>query len=229
MKNKPLKIQQLLESLQYCNDYIKVYPKRQERLVISNSKFYSLKQCVMDFILRNHEQLNVEIGICVIQDAEYSSLVYIPLRYNGVLYEFHQLLDNIQHALIASNAPVMYTSIPYVRPTKQMDEDIKAFANNVKHIKHFVWNHYNKTLANPELFKDKPVQYIHLVSVCNPHVVIQFDCNGAMLTYNTKVHLKYKGEYIKKSTKLGMIRKRLNEHIAAREYIIQKSIEVINK
>lgn len=232
MKNKPLKIQQLLESLQYCNDYIKVYPKRKERLVISNSKFYSLKQCIMDFILRNHEQLNVEIGDCVIQESSQmycSSLVYIPLTYNGVLYEFHQLLDNIQHALIASNAPVMYTSIPYVRPTKQMDEDIKAFANNVKHIKHFVWNHYNKTLANPELFKDKPVQYIHLVSVCNPHVVIQFDCNGAMLTYNTKVHLKYKGEYIKKSTKLGMIRKRLNEHIAAREYIIQKSIEVINK
>lgn len=232
MKNKSPEIQQLLESLQYCNDYIKVYPKRKERLVISNSKFYSLKQCVMDFILRNHKQLNIEIGDCIIQESSQmycSSLVYIPLTYNGVLYEFHQLLDNIQSALIASNAPVMYTSIPYVRPMKQMDENIKAFANNVKLIKYFVWNHYNKTIANPELFKDKPVQYIHLVSVCNPHIVIQFDCNGAMLTYNTKVHLKYKGEYIKKSTRLCTIRKRLNEYIATREYIIKKSIKIIDK
>lgn len=222
MKNKSATIKQLLESLQYCNDYIKVYHARN---TISNTKFYSLKQCVMDFILRNREQLNIEIGICVIQEAEYSSLVYIPLRYNGVLYEFHQVLDNIQDALIASNAPIIYTPIPYERKSKLLDEDIKTFTKNVKYIKHFVWNHYNKTLANPELFKTKPVQYIHLVSVCNPNVVIQFDCNGAMLTYNTRVHLKYKGEYIKKSAKLGMIRKRLNEHIAAREYIIKKSIK----
>lgn len=227
MKNKSATIKQLLESLQYCNDYIKIYPKRDERLVISNSKFYTLKHCVMDYILRNHEQLNIEIGICVIQDAEYSSLVYIPLRHNGVLYEFHQILDNIQDALIASNAPIIYTHIPYERKSKLLDEDIKTFVNNIKYIKHFVWNHYNKTLANPELFKTKPVQYIHLVAVCNPHVVIQFDCNGAMLTYNTRVHLKYKGEYIKKSTKLSIIRKRLNEHIAAREYIIKKSIKKI--
>lgn len=224
MKNKPIKIQQLLESLQYCNDYIKVYPNR-NGLVISNSKFYSLKQCLMDFILRNHKQLNIEIGICVIQDAEYSSLVYIPLRYNGVLYEFHQLLDNIQHALIASNVPIIYTSVPYERKPKLLDEDIKVFANNIKYIKHFVWNHYGKTLANPELFKDKPVQYIHLVSVCNPHTIIQFDCNGAMLTYNTKVHLKYKGEYIKKSTKLGVIRKRLNEYIATRECVLKNGLK----
>ena len=222
MKNKSATIKQLLESLQYCNDYIKVYHARN---TISNTKFYSLKQCVMDFILRNREQLNIEIGICVIQEAEYSSLVYIPLRYNGVLYEFHQVLDNIQDALIASNAPIIYTPMPYERKSKLVDEDIKTFTKNIKYIKHFVWNHYNKTLANPELFKTKPVQYIHLVSVCNPHVVIQFDCNGAMLTYNTRVHLKYKGEYIKKSTKHGMIRKRLNKHIAAREYIIKKSIK----
>ena len=115
----------------------------------------------------------------------------------------------------------MYSSDVYVRPTKQVNENIKMFANNVKYIKHFIWTHYNKTLANPELFKNKPVQYIHLVSICNPHVVIQFDCNGAMLTYNTKVHLKYKGEYIKKSTKLRLIRKRLNEYIATREYTIK--------
>lgn len=232
MKNKPFKIQQLLESLQYCNDYIKVYPKREERLVISNSKFYSLKQCVMDFILRNHKQLNIEIGDCVIQESSQmycSSLVYIPLTYNGVLYEFHQLLDNIQSALIASNAPITYTSVPYVRPTKQMDENIKMFANNIKYIKTYVWEHYEKTLANPKLFKDKPVQYIHLVSVCNPHTIIQFDCNGAMLTYKTKVHLKYKGECIKKSTRLCTIRKRLNEYIATRECIIKKSIEIIDK
>ena len=74
------------------------------------------------------------------------------------MYEFHQVLDNIQDALIASNAPIIYTSIPYERKSK-LDEDIKAFANN-KYIKHFVWNYYNKTLANPELFKNKPVQYI---------------------------------------------------------------------
>lgn len=229
MKNKQPKIQQLLESLQYCNDYIKVFPKREERLVISNSKFYSLKQCVMDFILRNYKQLNIEIGICVIQDAEYSSLVYIPLRYNGILYEFHQPLNNIQHTLIESNAPIIYTSVPYERKPKLLDADIKAFANNVKYIKHFVWNHYNKTLANPELFKNKPVQYIHLVSVCNPHTRIQFDCNGAMLTYNTKVHLKYKGEYIKKSTELGKIRKRLNEYIAARECVLKKGFKLIEE
>ena len=200
----------LLENLHYCNKYVKVY---RNKSIISNTKFYVLKQCIIDYLLRNNDVLGITIGDCAIQSTkDEQSLVFIPMVYNGKTYEFHQLYDNIEFALIASNASVTYNSEIYKREEKIVDKDDKKFEKCIKYIKEYIWTHYKKILANSDLFMNKPVQYINLINLCKKDVVIHFATNGALLNYGSKVILKYKGEKIK-TTNLITIRKNLRKYL----------------
>jgi hypothetical protein len=200
----------LLENLHYCNKYIKVNSNRK---VISNTKFYVLKQCIIDYILQNAEKLNITIGDCIIQSTKYEqSLVLIPLFYNEKKYEFHQIYENVEFALLAAGASVKYKEDVYEREDKEIEIDIQKFEKSINYIKEYIWTHYKKILANSNLFMDKPVQYINLINLCKKDVVIHFATNGALVNYSTSVILKYKGERVVKSN-LITIRKNLRKYL----------------
>ena len=203
-------MENLLENLYYCNKYIKVH-KCDE--IISNTKFYVLKQCIIDYILQNAEKLNITIGECEIQSTKQEqSIVLIPLFYGGKKFEFHQIYENIEYALLAAGASVTYRTDVYERENKEIEIDIQKFAKGIKYIKEYIWTHYKKILANTNLFMDKPVQYINLINLCKKDVVIHFATNGALVNYSTSVILKYKGERIVKSN-LITIRKNLRKYL----------------
>lgn len=200
----------LLENLHYCNKYIKAHKCHK---IISNTKFYVLKQCIIDYILQNAEKLNITVGECVIQSTKQEqSIVLIPLFYNEKKYEFHQIYENVELALLAAGASVTYGIDVYERENKEVEIDIQKFEKSINYIKEYIWTHYKKILANSNLFMDKPVQYINLINLCKKDVVIHFATNGALVNYSTSVILKYKGERIVKSN-LITIRKNLRKYL----------------
>lgn len=135
----------LLENLHYCNKYIKVNSNRK---VISNTKFYVLKQCIIDYILQNAEKLNITIGDCIIQSTKYEqSLVLIPLFYNEKKYEFHQIYENVELALLTAGASVTYETDVYERENKEVEIDIQKFEKSINYIKEYIWTHYKKNIS----------------------------------------------------------------------------------
>jgi hypothetical protein len=203
-------MENLLENLYYCNKYIKMHKCGK---IISNTKFYVLKQCIIDYILQNAEKLNITVGECVIQSTKHEqSIVLIPLFYNGKKFEFHQIYENIEYALLTAGASVTHSTDMYERENKEIEIDIQKFEKSINYIKEYIWTHYKKILAKSNLFMDKPVQYINLINLCKKDVVIHFATNGALVNYSTSVILKYKGERVVKSN-LITIRKNLRKYL----------------
>ena len=154
-------VKRLIESLSYCNKYIKVNKTN----IISTTKFYTLKQCVMDQLIRNAKSLNITIGECTIQTHENESdVVLIPIICDNKVYEFHQVYDKIKTTLIESNINVVNGNMfESCRDINFNDDEI--FKKSITFIKDYVWGHYKLTLQN--YFINKPVQYINLVKLCS--------------------------------------------------------------
>lgn len=211
-------VKRLIESLSYCNKYIKVNKNKNYSNIISNTKFYTLKQCVIDYLICNAESLNITIGECVIQTHENEpDVVLIPIICDNKVYEFHQIYDNIKTTLIESNINVVNGNMfESCRDIAFNDDEI--FKESITFIKDYVWAHYKLTLQN--YFINKPAQYIGLVKLCSSKkgcaVEILYNCNGADLRDYTKVILMYKGEKVI-CKGLNKIRKNLKTYISQRK------------
>ena len=211
-------VKRLIESLSYCNKYIKVNKTKNYSDIISNTKFYTLKQCVIEYLICNAESLNITIDECVIQKhGNEEDVVLIPIICDNKVYEFHQIYDNIKTTLIENNINVI-NGIAFESCRDIAFNDVEIFKESITFIKDYVWAHYKLTLQN--YFINKPVQYINLVKLCSSKkgcaVDILFDCNGSMLTNNTRVRLMYKGEKVI-CKGLNKIRKNLKTYISQRK------------
>lgn len=206
-------IKKLLDNLEYCNNYIKSCKTNSYKKVISNTKFYELKNCIMIYILRNAQKLGIELGCCIIQSQGDKTLVLIPVIYNNNVYEFHQMYKDIEQVLLELNIKFEHSETEYKRPIKQIDEDIDKFDKCITQIKHYVWNHYKQTLGDPRVYVDKPMMYMKIVELCNKHLKFDIFTNGALMKYHITARLSYKG--IKVAQKpLAKIRKNIFQYIA---------------
>jgi hypothetical protein len=211
-------IEKLLVSLSYCNKYIKVNKTKNYKDIISNTKFYTLKQCIIDYLISNAESLNLIIGDCVIQTHENEEdVILIPITFDNNTYEFHQLYNNIKTTLIENNINIVKGNIFESCRDVNFNDD-KIFKDSIAFIKDYVWSHYKKTLQN--YFINKPVQYINLVKLCSSkkpgNVDILYDCNGSLLNNNTKVKLVFKNEKVI-CKELYKVRKNIKTYISQRE------------
>ena len=211
-------VKRLIESLSYCNKYIKVNKNKNYSNIISNTKFYTLKQCVIDYLICNAESLNITIGECVIQTHENEpDVVLIPIICDNKVYEFHQIYDNIKTTLTEKNINVI-NGIAFESCRDIAFNDDEIFKESITFIKDYVWAHYKLTLQN--YFINKPAQYIGLVKLCSSKkggsVEILYNCNGADLRNYTRVRLMYKGEKVI-CKGLNKIRKNLKTYISQRK------------
>lgn len=211
--NDPKEIKKLLNSLQYCNDFIKCCKTTDYKKIISNTKFYALKNCVINYLLRNSEELGITFGQCVMQPQKEHTLVFIPIIYNDTVYGFHQLYEDIEWSLIESEVDVDYKDEEYIRPIKQIESDIDKFERGITLIKHYIWCHYKKTLADPNAYINKPMKYMSMVELCNKHLKFEIFLNGALMKYHITARLRYKGEIVAQKP-LTKIRKNIFQYIA---------------
>lgn len=206
-------IKKLLTDLKYCNDYIKCCATKDYKAIISNTKFYDLKNCIMVYLLRYGQGLGIEFGSCVMQPQGDKTLVLIPIIYKGEVYEFHQVYGDIESALITSNAEARYSSTEYVRPTKTVDIDIKEFDKCITRLKHYVWNHYKRTLADPYTYVDRPMKFMRMVELVNKRLKFEIFTNGGLMKYHITVRMTYKGQTVAQKP-LAKIRKNIFQYIA---------------
>lgn len=209
-------ITKLLTNLQYCNDYIKCCKNAEYKTIISNTKFYALKNCVINYLLRNSKELDITFGQCIMQPQKEHTLVFIPIMYDGNIYGFHQMYEDIEWSLIESGANVDYKDEEYIRPIKHIESDIDKFERGITLIKHYIWCHYKKTLADPTAYIDKPMKYMSMVELCNKHLKFEIFLNGACMKYHITARLKYKGEIVAQKP-LTKIRKNIFQYIALKD------------
>ena len=218
-------IKKLIEALSYCNKYIKVNKTKDYNHIISNTKFYTLKQCVIDYLIRNAKELNITICACIVQtNNDKEDVTLIPIICDGVIYEFHQIYKNVENVLNEKNIKVINNGTIYEKPW--IDTNINnelLFEEYITLIKHYVWAHYKTTLK--DFFIEKPIQYINLVKLCSSKhgnsVDMKYDCNGAHVTNNTKVKLIYKGKPVIYKP-LKDVRRNLQTYISQRELYIKQ-------
>ena len=141
------------------------------------------------------------------------TLVLVPIIYEGEVYEFHQIYEDIEWALIESNAEVQYSSTEYNRPTKTVDIDIKEFDKCITGLKHYVWNHYKKTLADPYIYVDQPMKFMRMVELVNKRLKFEIFTNGGLMKYHITARMKYKGQTVAQKP-LAKIRKNIFQYIA---------------
>lgn len=206
-------IKKLLTDLKYCNDYIKCCATKDYKAIISNTKFYDLKNCIMVYLLRYGQGLGIEFGSCVMQPQGDKTLVLIPIIYKDVVYEFHQIYEDIEWALIESNAEVRYSSTEYNRPTKTVDIDIEKFDKCITRLKHYVWNHYKRTLADPYIYVDQPMKFMRMVELVNKKLKFEIFTNGGLMKYHITARMTYKGQTVAQKP-LVKIRKNIFQYIA---------------
>jgi hypothetical protein len=141
------------------------------------------------------------------------TLVLIPIIYNGEVYEFHQIYKDIEHILLELNIKCECGETEYERPIKQIDEDIDKFNKCITQIKHYVWNHYKKTLADPYVYVDQPMKFMRMVELVNKKLKFEIFTNGGLMKYHITARMKYKGQTVAQKP-LAKIRKNIFQYIA---------------
>ena len=215
MKNQPTEIKKLLNNLSYCNDYIKCHKNDSYKSVISNTKFYDLKNCAIEFILRHSGDLGIVIGDCELQQQNGKTLVLIPVIFEDNTYIFHQIYDDIRDNLTKANAFVWNKKEKYVRPVKHIEEDLDRFARGITDIKQYLWNHYKYTLGGQGLYRAQPMKFMKMVELCNKNLKFDIFLNGALMKYHITARLSFKGKVIAQKP-LASIKKKMLEYIAMR-------------
>ena len=215
MKNQPSEIRKLLNNLSYCNDYIKCHNNDSYKNIISNTKFYDLKNCVLEFLLRYSNELGIVVGDCELQQQNGKVLVLIPMTFDDDMYVFHQIYDDIRTVLTKTNTFVWDKGVKYTRPVKQIEEDVDKFEKCIADIKQYVWNHYKHTLGGRGLYRAQPMKFMKMVELCNKNLKFDIFLNGALMKYHITARLIYKGKVIAQKP-LESIKKKMLEYIAMR-------------
>lgn len=193
-------MRQLLDHLSFCNKHMK-YHKRKSR-VISNTKFYNLKSCVLNSLISFPMHYNISIEKCEIcEDMIGNQLVSLTICYKDKEYKFHQPLENVIHSFMNQESvygnPATWQKNEYIKETNIPEENWGRFNDGIEYIKWWVWDNYKYTLGNINLFVNKPCQYLNLLSYIKPNVVIKInrngiftnDYNGSQIDYNANVQL----------------------------------------
>lgn len=214
-------MKQLLEHLSFCNKHMKYYTLPKKEQVISNTKFYNLKSCVLNSLITFHAYYNISIEkFAICEDMQGKSLVSMTIRYKGLEYEFHQPLENVKYSLSTYvglyGTPGQWPKIEYMKSEDKPEMNWERFKDGIEYIKWWVWDNYKYTLGNINLFVNKPCQYLSLLSYIKPNVIIELyrngvfvkDYNGAQIGYGSTVRLKDSNIAIKQGS-LKEIRKNL--------------------
>lgn len=213
MKNQPSEIKKLLNNLSYCNDYIKCHKNDSYKNIISNTKFYDLKNCVLEFLLRHSKELGIVVEDCELQQQNGKTLILIPIVFDDDIYKFHQIYDDIRTVLTKTNVFVWDKRVEYIRPIKQIAEDIDKFEKCITDIKQYMWNHYKHTLGGSGLYRAQPMKFMKMVELCNKNLKFDIFINGALMKYHITARLTYKGKVIAQKP-LELIKKKMLEYIA---------------
>ena len=214
-------MKQLLEHLSFCNKHMKYYTLPKKEQVISNTKFYNLKSCVLNSLITFHKYYNISIEkLAICEDMQGKKLVSLTIYYKGLEYEFHQPLENVKYSLSTYaglyGTPGQWPKIEYMKDTNIPEMNWERFKDGIEYIKWWVWENYSHTLGNSNLFVNKPCQYLGLLSYIKPNVIIELhrngafvkDYNGAQIGYGSTVRLKDDNVAIKQGS-LKEIRKNL--------------------
>lgn len=212
MKCRQSEIKKLLNNLSYCNDYIKYCKTSNHKHIISNTKFYDLKHCILEFILKQSQNLDITIGECRLQTQNDKKLILIPIIYDNDTYIFHQIYENIQSVILNDNI-ITNNGDEYERQIKSIEENLEKFKECITLLKQFVWNHYKYTLANS--YPNEPMKYIKMVELCNKNIKFDIFINGGCMKYHITTRLNYKNNVVAQKP-LVKIKKKMLEYIANR-------------
>lgn len=212
-------MKRLLEHLSFCNKHIKYYKRKNG--VISNTKFYNLKTCVLNSLISFPMYYDISIKKCEIcEDIQGNKLVSLTICYEDKEYSFHQPLENVVHSLMKweniYGNPINWPKTEYVKETNIPKENWRRFEEGIGYIKYWVWENYNLTLANHNLFINKPCQYLNLLTYIKPNIIIKINrdgvftnnYNGSQIGYNANVQL-FDDKWKVKCGSLKEIRKQL--------------------
>lgn len=212
-------MKQLLEHLSFCNKHMKYYKRKNG--VISNTKFYNLKTCVLNSLISFPMYYDISIKKCEIcEDMLGDKLVSLTICYKDKEYSFHQPLENVVRSFMKWESiygnPINWPKIEYTKETDIPEENWGRFNDGIEYIKYWVWENYNLTLANSNLFVNKPCQYLNLLSYIKPNIVIKInrngvftnDYNGSQCWYGANVQL-FDGKWMVKCGSLKEIRNNL--------------------
>jgi hypothetical protein len=210
---------------------MKYYKKKDG--VISNTKFYNLKTCVLNSLIAHplYYDISVEkVAIC--EDMLGKQLVSLSIYYKGCEYKFHQPIENVYRSFVYSQAThngscgllSQWPMIEYEKDTNIPEENWGRFNDGIEYIKWWVWDNYKYTLGNINLFVNKPCQYLNLLSYIKPNIVIKInrngaftnDYNGSQIGYSANVQL-FDGKWMVKCGSLKEIRKNLKYLIYVNE------------
>lgn len=193
-------MKQLLEHLSFCNKHMKYYKKKDG--VISNTKFYNLKTCVLNSLISFPMYYGISIKKCEIcEDMLGNKLVSLTICYKDKEYSFHQPLENVVRSFMKWESiygnPINWPKTEYVKETNIPEKNWGRFEAGIEYIKYWVWENYNLTLADHNLFVNKPCQYLNFLSYIKPNVRIKIIRNGvftnnydgAQIGYGSKVKL----------------------------------------
>lgn len=193
-------MRQLLEHLSFCNKHMKYYKRKDG--VISNTKFYNLKSCVLNSLISFPMHYNISIEKCEIcEDMTGNRLVSLTICYKDKEYKFHQPLENVIYSFMSQESiyrnPATWQKNEYIKDANIPEVNWERFESGIEYIKYWVWENYNYTLANHNLFPNKACQYLNLLTYIKPNVVIKInrngeftnDYSGSQIGYNANVQL----------------------------------------
>lgn len=212
-------MKQLLEHLSFCNKHMKYYKRKGG--IISNTKFYNLKSCVLNSLISFPIHYNISIEKCEIcEDMIGNRLVSLTICYEDKKYKFHQPLENVVHSFMNQESiygnPTTWQKNEYIKDTNIPEVNWERFESGIEYIKYWIWENYNYTLANNNLFITKACQYLNLLTYVKPNVVIKInrngeftnDYSGSQIGYNANVQL-FNNEKLVKYGPLKEIRNKL--------------------
>lgn len=195
-------MKQLLEHLSFCNKHMKYYTLKKKDCIISNTKFYNLKSCVLNSLITYHQYYNISISKpAKCEDMYGHQLVSLTICYEGYEYEFHQPLDNVNQSFMTYEGlygnPSHWPKVEYKRNFSAPEINWERFNAGIEYIKWWVWENYTHTLANQNLFVHKPCQYLNLLTYIKPNIIIKINrngvftnnYNGSQIGYNANVQL----------------------------------------
>jgi hypothetical protein len=123
------------------------------------------------------------------------------------------MYKDIEQVLLELNINFEHSETEYERPVKQIDEDVDKFDKCITQIKHYVWNHYKKTLADPYVYVDQPMKFMRMVELVNKKLKFEIFTNGGLMKYHITARMKYKGQTVAQKP-LAKIRKNIFQYIA---------------
>lgn len=139
---------------------------------------------------------NISIKNCEIcEDMNGNRLVSFTICHKDKEYKFHQPLENVIYSFMKWESiygnPINWPKTEYIKETITPEVNWERFNAGIEYIKYWVWENYNYTLANPNLFINKACQYLNLLSYIKPNIVIKINHNGIFTNDYSGLHIGY--------------------------------------